>query len=137
MVLPHQAWIEERVQEVVGDLRRQGAGARDVHRDRTHLGIDRLAVKDAVRRVIDHACGRRGGAPGELRIDDDAQEIAVQLADEAIDVGLVGPLGAQHGELRERERLREHVDGRPIAVLHLGHAVRDRVVGVVAHALLP
>ena len=64
-----------------------------------------------MRSVIDHARRSGGGAPGELRVDDDAQQVAVQLTDEPVDLRLVCPLRAELRELRQRERFRQDVHG--------------------------
>ena len=108
MILPHQARIEQGVEKVVSHLRRQGARAGDVHRHRPQLRVDGLSVEHAVRGGIDHAGGRGGLAPGELGIDDHPQQIAVQLADQAVDVRLVGALRAEPGQLGEREGVDYH-----------------------------
>ena len=133
MVLADEPGVEERVEEVVGDLRRQRPGAGDVDGDGADRRIDGLAVEHAVRCRVDHA-GRRGGfAPGKFRVDDDAQEAPVELADEPVDVRLIGALRAEPGELAEGERLGEDVDVGAVLVGKLGGSVRQAVVGVIAH----
>ena len=49
VVLPHQPRVEQAVQQVVADLRGEGAGAGDVDRDGAHRAVDDLALEDAER----------------------------------------------------------------------------------------
>ena len=119
VILPHQPRVEQAVQEIVGDLGGEGAGAGDVDGDGAHRGVDDLALENAEGMDVDHARGDGHRLAGQLDVDDGLDQLLVDQRHQLVDGRLGGLLGAEGRELGEQERIREDVDVVAVAVLEL------------------
>ncbi len=99
VVLANADGVHEVVEEFVTDHAGDDASAGDIDGDDFGFLVDHLAFDDAEGGRGDHAGGDLLDAFGELVVDDSDDEVFVEAADEAVDVGLVGGDGAEFGEL--------------------------------------